>query len=147
MNTMKSTIATILVLLITPALIAQKAKVVSAYNYNKSYERDKECSELVKGIESIEPATKEIKTSRWAKTWYYGGNLYFNAALTDDKECASKFPDALDKTFDYYLTSIKFNILDETAHDLDLDKQEDAMKFVGFLMNRDTKYEDRTYMV
>jgi len=83
-----------LCLIISFSAIAQKAKVVSAYNYNKSYERDKDCDELVKGIESIEPAVKDPKTNTWAKTWYYGGNLYFNAALTKDEECASKFEDA-----------------------------------------------------
>jgi tetratricopeptide (TPR) repeat protein len=132
--------------LLASTSFAQKAKVVSAYNYNKSYERDKECSELVKGIEAIEPATKDEKTAPWAKTWYYGGNLWFNAAFAQDKECADKFENALDNSFEYYMKALKYNIDDPAAKDLDLEKDADAMKFMGFLMNRDTKFEDPMYL-
>ena len=132
--------------LVVVSVSAQKAKVVSAYNYNKSYERDKECSELVKGIASIEPATKDIKTKEWAKTWYYGGNLYFNAALTQDKECSAKFDNALNKSFEFYMNALKYNIEDEGAKDLDFDKEADQMKFMGYLMNRNTAFGDVSYM-
>jgi len=124
---------------------AQKAKVVSAYNYNKSYERDKDCSELKKGIESIEPATKDEKTAGWAKTWYYGGNIWFNAALTQDKACAAQFPTALDKAFTYYLNAMKFNIEDPVAKSLDLSKEEDVLKLQGMLKNKNTSLGDPTY--
>ncbi|MBL4710080.1 MAG: tetratricopeptide repeat protein [Flavobacteriales bacterium] len=125
---------------------AQKAKVVSAYNYNKSYERDKDCSELVKGIAAIEPASKDPKTSLYAKTWYYGGNLYFNAALSSDADCAAKFDNSLQKAYDFYVTSIKYNITDESAASLDLEKDADQLKFAGFIMNRETEYNDISYM-
>lgn len=125
---------------------AQKAKVVSAYNYNKSYERDKDCGELVKGVEAIEAASKDPKTSLYAKTWYYGGNLYFNAALSPDADCASKFDNALQKAYDFYVNAIKYNIKDESAALLDLDKEADQLKFAGFIMNRETEYEDVSYM-
>ncbi|MEQ8909592.1 MAG: tetratricopeptide repeat protein [Vicingaceae bacterium] len=126
--------------------VAQKAKVVSAYNYNKSFERDKECDELVKGVEAIEPATKDDKTKDWAKTWYYGGNLYFNAALNEDADCRAKFEDPLNKTLDFYINAMKYNIEEEGAKDLDLENQKDQMKFMGYLMNKDTKFDDPTYM-
>lgn len=125
---------------------AQKAKVVSAYNYNKSYERDKDCKELTKGIAAIEPATKDVKTGNWAKTWYYGGNLYFNAALTQDSVCSAKFPGALNKAHEYYLNALKYNIEEEGAKDLDFDKEADQMKFMGYLMNRNTKFGDLAYV-
>lgn len=125
---------------------AQKAAVTSAYMYNKSYERDKDCSELEKGIKTIGPATTDIKTGKYAKTWYYGGNLYFNAALTQDQECAAKFPEALENSFEYYLTALKYNIEEEGASDLDLDNAADQMKFMMFLQNKDTKYDDVSYM-
>lgn len=125
--------------------VAQKAKVVSAYNYNKSYERDKECSELVKGVEAIESAAKDEKTSSWAKTWYYGGNLYFNAALTQDEACAAQFTNALDKTFDFYLSSMKYNIQDEGSNQLDLDNESDMLKLIGYISNRNTEFEDPSY--
>jgi tetratricopeptide (TPR) repeat protein len=126
---------------------AQKAKVVSAYNYNKAYERDKDCSDLEKGIESIEPATTDEKTSTYAKTWYYGGNLYFNAAFAEDEACQAKFPKALNKALDYYIKSIKYNIEEEGANALDLEKPADQMKFMQFIQNKDTKYGDVSYML
>jgi len=131
--------------LVASSSFAQKSKVVSAYNYNKSYERDKDCNELKKGIAAIEPATKDVKTSTWAKTWYYGANLWFNAALTQDPACASQFTDALSKSYEYYITSMKYNIDDPAAHALDLDKEGDQMKFGLYLGNRETKYVDISY--
>lgn len=125
---------------------AQKAKVVSAYNYNKAFERDKDCKDLEKGIASIEPATKDVKTMSWAKTWFYGGNLYFNAALTTDESCNAKFPNALDKTLEYYVNAMKFNIEAEGAKNLDLSKAEDAAKFQAYLNDKNTKYGDFSYM-
>lgn len=124
---------------------AQKAKVVSAYNYNKSYERDKDCKELVKGVAAIEESIASPTTNTWAKTWYYGGNLYFNAALTQDEECASKFDNALEKCYTYYLTSMKYNIQDPEAQNLDLTKESDLLKLFGYFNKRDTKYEDPSY--
>jgi tetratricopeptide (TPR) repeat protein len=128
---------------------AQKAKVVTAYNYNKSYEQsdkdEKDCEDIVKGIEAIKSATEDEKTASWAKTWYYGGNLYFNAALSEDAACDENVDEALDNTLDYYLKALKFNIDEEGAKSIDFEKQEDQMKFMSFLMNKDTKYDDPTY--
>ncbi|MEQ8624665.1 MAG: tetratricopeptide repeat protein [Vicingaceae bacterium] len=132
-------------LILSMSVVAQKAKVVSAYNYNKSFERDRDCSELKKGIEAIEPATKDEKTNTWAKTWYYGGNLYFNAALTQDEECAAQFENALDKTYEYYVNSMKYNIQDEESNQLDLNKESDMLKLVGYISNRNTEFEDPSY--
>ncbi|MAC95706.1 MAG: hypothetical protein CMC96_09395 [Flavobacteriales bacterium] len=124
---------------------AQKANVVTAYNYNKAFERDKECSDLEKGIVAIEEAVKDEKTGSWAKTWYYGGNLYFNAALNKDEECRAKFDNAIDKTMEFYLNALKYNIEDEGSNQLDLENAEDQQKFMGYIMNRKTSYDDPTY--
>lgn len=124
---------------------AQKANVVTAYNYNKAFERDKECSDLEKGIAAIEEAVKDEKTGSWAKTWYYGGNLYFNAALNKDEECRAKFDNAIDKTMEFYLNALKYNIEDEGSNQLDLENAEDQQKFMGYIMNRKTSYDDPTY--
>ena len=124
---------------------AQKSKVVSAYNYNKAFERDKDCEELVRGIEAIQPAVESPKTNTWAKTWYYGGNLYFNAALTKDEKCAGKFDNALEKAYDYYLTSMKYNIEEEGSNDLDLNSEKDLQKLFGYFNNKETDYDDPSY--
>ena len=81
MNNSLKLMTLVIASLVFSSVSAQKSKLVSAYNYNKSYERDKDCSELEKGIEAIELVTKNESTAKLLKTWYYGGNLYFNAAL------------------------------------------------------------------
>ncbi len=128
------------------SLSAQKSKLVSAYNYNKSYERDKDCSELEKGIEAIELVTKNESTAKLLKTWYYGGNLYFNAALAPDPECSSKFPGSLDKSYSFYIEAIKYNIDAPGAAELDLTKEADQIQFASYIMNRQTKYNEISYM-
>jgi len=145
MKNTRSIIAAIAILSVSFAS-AQKAKVVSAYNYNKAYERDKDCSDLKKGIESIQSATKDEKTRSWAKTWYYGGNLYFNAALTKDAECAAQFEDALDNTLTFYINAMKYNIKTEGASEIDVDTDEGMTKLIGMIYNKDTDFEDPTYM-
>ena len=128
------------------SITAQKSKLVSAYNYNKSYERDKDCSELVKGINAIELVTKNESTSKLLKTWYYGGNLYFNAALAPDPECAAKFPGSLEKSYKFYIEAIKYNIDAPGASELDLKKESDQISFASYIMNRKTNYNELSYM-
>lgn len=125
---------------------SQKAKVVSAYNYNKAYERDKDCKDLIKGVESIEQAVKDEKTKDWAKTWYYGGNLYFNAAMTQDAECKQEFKNALDNTYNYYLKAMKYNIETEGASEINLDTDEGLAKLLTMIYSKETQFDDATYM-
>ena len=125
---------------------AQKSKRVSAYNYNKSYERDKDCSELVNGIEAIELVAVNPETSKSLKTWYYGGNLYFNAALAPDPECAAQFPGSLEKCYSYYLEAIKYNIEAPGAAELDLKKEADQITFASYIMDSKTSYDELSYM-
>ena len=124
---------------------AQKAKVVSAYNYNKSFERDRDCSELIKGLESIEPATKDAKTMNDAKTWYYGGNLFFNSLISDDEACKKGYPNSMEKTYEYYMKALSLNIKEPSVSDLDLNKEADLIKFAQILNNQATKHADLTY--
>lgn len=128
------------------SLAAQKSKRVSAYNYNKSYERDKDCSELEKGIEAIELVSVHPETSKSLKTWYYGGNLYFNAALSPDSNCAAKFPGSLEKSYKFYIEAIKYNIDAPGAAELDLTKEADQIQFSSYIINRKTKYNESSYM-
>ena len=144
MKNMK-TISLFTLMISVSLLQAQKAKVVSAYNYNKAYERDKDCSDLKKGIESIESATKDEKTQGWAKTWYYGGNLYFNAAMTKDAECKSQFEGALTKTYNAYMKALKYNIESDEAAALNIEKQEDLAKMKAMIFNKETDLDDPTY--
>lgn len=144
-KTIKSILLFFLALGVTVSATGQKIKVVTAYNYNKAYERDKDCSDLLNGVEAIEEAVKDNRTQEWAKTWYYGGNLYFNAAFNDDPQCVSQFEEPLDKSFEYYLNALKYNIKDEDAENIDFETQEGQMRFMGFLQNKSTKWEDFNY--
>jgi len=126
-------------------LHAQKAKVVSAYNYNKAFERDKDCDDLKKGIASIEEATKDEKTRDWAKTWYYGGNLYFNAAMTKDEECKAKFDDPLNKAYEAYMHALKYNIEAEGVSSLDIESEADRTKLKELLFAKETDFDDPSY--
>lgn len=143
MITNKKLVLTLGIAFISSFSFAQKMAVTTAYNYNKSFERDKDCGELEKGITSIEGATKNEKTKSWAKTWFYGGNLYFNAMVSE--ECAAKFPNSADKTYTYYLNALKFNVESTPAGGLDLNKKEDQEKLVAIVKDKSTKYKDGSY--
>lgn len=132
-------------LLCVSALQAQKAKVTSAYMYNKAYERDKDCDDLKDGIEYINEAIKDDKTKSWAKTWDYGGNLYFNAAMTKDQECASRFNNALSNAFTFYMNTLKYNIESEEAKALDIESQEDLAKLKTMIFDKETEFDDASY--
>lgn len=146
MNNSLKLMTLVIASLVFSSVSAQKSKLVSAYNYNRSYERDKDCSELEKGIEAIELVTKNESTAKLLKTWYYGGNLYFNAALSPDSACSAKFPGSLEKSYKFYIEAIKYNIDAPGASDLDLMKEADEIQFASYIMNRKTEYNERSYM-
>lgn len=126
------------------SLLAQKAKVVSAYNYITAYQRSQKCSELTKGREAIDAAAENDQTRGDAKTWYYRGHVYF--FISEDKNCQSIDPDALGKSFDSYSKALRLNIKDPSYHNLDIENnQEHAMKFFQALMDKNTKFEDMEY--
>ncbi len=88
---LKKAIAICSVVALSTGVFAQKAKVVSAYNYLNAYERGKKCSELKNGKEAIDAASENDQTRSEAKTWYYRGNIYF--AISEDKNCKSQDAD------------------------------------------------------
>ena len=58
---------------------AQKAKVVSAYNYLNH-------NQLDKAKEAIDAAITNEKTMADAKTWFYRGNVYLQIYRTKEPE-------------------------------------------------------------
>lgn len=146
---MKNSLVVVGLALMSVPAMAQKAKVVTAYNYNKNFEtRGGDCAELVKGIEAIEEASKDSKTMSEAKTWYYGGNLYYNAYFAPEKKCRTVVPNALEKAYDYYLNALKYNIEDGNELNMDpLNNPSDYNKLVSMVQNKNTEYDDRTYTV
>jgi tetratricopeptide (TPR) repeat protein len=142
---MKKTILTITTVAIASLSYAQKAKVVSAYNYNKAFERSQKCSELKEGLDAINMAIDHEQTKEWAKTWYYRGNLYFNILASKDA-CKDIDAEALDKATDSYMKALVLNFEDPELKKLDLEKEDgsDIMKFYGALQNK-SKVDDEMY--
>ncbi|MGE0560584.1 MAG: tetratricopeptide repeat protein [Flavobacteriales bacterium] len=143
---MKKTVLTITTIVVASIGFAQKAKVVSAYNYNKAFERSLKCSELVDGLAAINEAINDAEAKEWAKTWYYRGNLYFNvlASKTSKESCLSLDADALEKCTDSYMKAMVLNFQDAELKKLDLEKDEDVMKFFMALQNQ-SKVDDEMY--
>lgn len=125
---------------------AQKNKVTSAYNYDRSFKRDKDCSELKKGIAAIEEAANNASTNTWAKTYYYGGNLYFGALTVAPKECKESIPNALEKSMEFYLKMVKYNV-EENAKVASANLSTDEGKLIlkEAILNEKTAFEDRDW--
>lgn len=143
---MKKTVLTITTIVVASLGFAQKAKVVSAFNYNKAFERSLKCSELVDGLAAINDAITDAEAQTWAKTWYYRGNLYFNvlASKTSKESCVSLDADALEKCTDSYMKAMVLNFQDAELKKLDLEKDEDVMKFFMALQSQ-SKVDDEMY--
>jgi len=142
---MKKYILILAAVVTTSVVYSQKNKVVSAYNYNKAFERSRKCKELASGVEAIDLAVEDAKTKEWAKTWYYRGNLYFNLLLSSkDAECKAIEANPLEKCTDSYMKALVLNFEDPELKKLDLEKEEDMMKFFGALQNR-PKVDDEMY--
>lgn len=124
-------------------VVAQKNKVLSAYNYERSFKRDNDCSELKKGIAAIEEAANNASTNTWAKTYFYGGNLYFGALTTSQKECKESFPNALEKSMEFYLKTIKYNIEDNAkVAAANLSTEEGKATLKAAVLNGKTSFDD-----
>lgn len=130
----------------TSAVFGQKAKVVSAYNYDKAFARSGKCSELKDGLEAINAAKDHEQTKEWAKTWYYRGNLYYSIIASKDEACKVLSDDALSNCTDSYLKALVLNFEDPELKKLNLQKEDgsDIMKFFTAIQNQ-SKVDDEMY--
>jgi tetratricopeptide (TPR) repeat protein len=144
---MKKFILIILAITTLSVGFAQKNKVVSAFNYNKAFERSRKCNELSNGIEAVNLAIEHDQTKGWAKTWYYRGNLYFNVLASKDQACKAIDVKALEKCTDSYLKALVLNFDDPELKKLDLEKKDgsDMLKFFGAIQSK-SKVDDEMYM-
>ncbi len=136
------------VVVLAPSAIAQKNKVVTAYNYEKSYrERGQKCIDLQKAKIAIEQAKNDATTKTWAKTWYYRGNIYFNMLASKDPACKNLSKNPLDACYESYMKAIMLNFKDPALQKIDLEsgKQEEVIKFVKALSDKNTQYSDPAY--
>jgi tetratricopeptide (TPR) repeat protein len=143
---MKKYILIVTTLATISVAFGQKAKVVSAYNYDKAFARSGKCSEIKDGLEAINLASEHEQTKGWAKTWYYRGNLYYNIIASKDAACKALEADALGKCTDSYLKALVLNFEDPELKKLDLQKEDgsDILKFFGAIQNK-SKVDDEMY--
>jgi Tfp pilus assembly protein PilF len=88
MNVMKKSVLFIAGSLLAFGAVAQKANVVSAFNYMKK-------KKFGKAYEYIEKAVANEKTGLEAKTWYYRGNIILGMATSPDLEVKTMVKDPL----------------------------------------------------
>ncbi|MBN4081545.1 tetratricopeptide repeat protein [bacterium AH-315-C07] len=101
----------LVVLVATNFTIAQKSKVVSAWNYLKYDEIDK-------AQEAIDMAIVNDKTKVMAKTWYYRGLVYQN--MIDNEQWKKLSDKALEETYRSFTKSLEINA---TTYKEDIDKR------------------------
>jgi tetratricopeptide (TPR) repeat protein len=133
---MKKLILTLTAIVTISSVFAQRNKVVAAWDYEKAFLKWGKCTDLKKGLDAINSAIENEKTKAEAKTWFYRGNLYFNLLVSKDKNCKALEADALTKCTDSYFKTLVLNFEDPELKKLDLDKEEDLMKFAGAMQNQ-----------
>src|SRR5690606_3187934 len=74
---------------------SQKARVTSAYNYERN-------NELDKAMEAIEEATKDPTTEGFWKTWMFRGNVYRSIALSQDPQFQNLHPNPVKEAYISY---------------------------------------------
>jgi tetratricopeptide (TPR) repeat protein len=99
----KGTIILILIMSVC-ALNAQKANVVSAYNFIKP-----QYNELGKAKEAIDAATVNEKTAMWDKTWYYRGMVYHAIYQSQDSTFQALHENPLKEAVDSYVKALELN--------------------------------------
>jgi hypothetical protein len=99
---MKKIALIIVITSLMASAFAQKATVVSAYNFHNS-------GRLDKAKEAIDKAITNEKTMLDAKTWFYRGNIYIDIQRSPIEEYRALDPDALDKAYAAYLRAIELD--------------------------------------
>lgn len=112
-------IISMLIIVGTLASVAQKHKVVSAYNALRK-------NKLDDAIESIEPAIEHKKTKDEAKTWYYRGNVYLSVHLTDKEEYKKLVDNPLEIALESYKKALELDEKEKFTDDIN-----DRMKYVS----------------
>jgi len=100
-------------------LQAQKSKVLSAFNYERTYLQSEDCSQLARAVEAIEMALTDEKSAEWAKTWFYRGNIYFNVYISSNDECRGISEPALDIAYTSYMKAIELDVKNQFLKDIE----------------------------
>lgn len=108
---MKKLLFFVLISFIISGVFAQKAAVVSAYNYLNKGKLDKAKS-------YIDEAANHESTMAEAKTWFYRGNIYLTIAASSDSVISALDPDALGVAYESYLKTKEFDKKKEYEADL-----------------------------
>ena len=91
-----SALTALLVIALCISVNAQRAKVVSAFQYLKY-------GELDKAKEAIDEATKHSKSKDLSKTWYYRAKIYHAIFESKDAEVNALDPNSLNVAYEAYI--------------------------------------------
>jgi tetratricopeptide (TPR) repeat protein len=108
---MKKTIILLAMVFVILTVQGQKLNVQSAYSsLSKGY--------YDKALKYIEPATTDITTKDWAKTWMYRGDIYLGILLSKDDKYSKLDSNALQKAYDSYQKAIELDTKKEYYQDM-----------------------------
>lgn len=114
---------------------AQKKNVISCWSFLKD-------GFLEDAKDAIDKAAEHADTKDWYKTWWYYGQTYQVISTSSKPKYQKLCDDCKAKAFNAYVKALVLNFEDEANRSLDLDKEEDQIKFFMLVANQDTKYED-----
>ncbi len=99
--------------------MAQKSKVLSAYNLQQAYYQSQDCQDLSKARDAIELALTDEKSSIWAKTWLYRGDIYYDIAYPSAADCKTLDDQALFKSHESYMQALEYDEKDKYKKQID----------------------------
>lgn len=94
---------------LTLSASSQNKNVVSAINYVKYYEQDKNCDNLKSAQEFIDLATSHAETKESPKMWYYRGTIYQMMNDSKDPKCKALSKNSIMEAVEAYQNSLKFD--------------------------------------
>ena len=117
----------ILILIMSVFILnAQKANVVSAYNYIKP-----QYNELEKAKEAIDAATVNEKTALWDKTWYYRGMVYHAIYQSQDSVFQGLHENPLREAVDAYVKALELDEKKKYEKDIESRLNTAAIQFLN----------------
>ncbi|HBS87912.1 MAG: hypothetical protein A2W91_10650 [Bacteroidetes bacterium GWF2_38_335] len=121
------------------SVFSQPYKVTTANNYMKT-------SEWEKAKENIDPAILDSKTSLWARTWLFYGQIYKSISdscmFNNSKQYCDLDSDALNKAYKGFTKAWVLNFKDPVNRTLNIEDSVDYFKFIAVLSNPKTAYSD-----
>ena len=132
---MKKISLIIAMLVVISTGFAQKRNVTSCWSFLKDgfYGDAKD---------AIDKATEHPDTKDWYKTWWYYGQTYQVLSTATKPKYQNLCDNCKVDAFNAYTKALVLNFEDEENRKLDLENENDIVKFLTLIANQETKYED-----